>query len=261
MKMIVQVVVVAAALVCAAGRPAHAQAIMYDEAVDRQTRFASPQNFALELRVGPYLPEIDEEFSGPRESRPHRMYFGKKKRVMVGLELDWQIFDGFGTVAIGGSVGLLRENARAFVEEGAGVATAARSGDNTRLTLIPTALLAVYRFDVAHRRWGIPVIPYAKAGLNYTLWRITRDDGKIAKSDSPAGTGRGGTRGWQAAAGVSLVLDFIDPSAARALDAETGVNRTHVFVEAARFDVGGLGKKGSLRVGDTTWMAGLLFEF
>ena len=76
----------------------------------------------------------------------------------------------------------------------------------------------------------------------------------------PAGRGRGATRGWQAAAGVSLVMNFIDPGSARELDAETGINNTHVFFEVARFAVSGLGQEQPLRVGDATWLMGLGFR-
>ena len=31
--------------------------------------------------------------------------------------------------------------------------------------------------------------------------------------------------------------------------------------EGARYDASGLGRKGALHVGDTTWMVGLMFEF
>ena len=57
------------------------------------------------------------------------------------------------------------------------------------------------------------------------------------------------------------MLDIIDLGSARELDSETGINHTHVFVEYVKYEASGLGQKNKLHVGDSTWLAGLLFEF
>ena len=67
--------------------------------------------------------------------------------------------------------------------------------------------------------------------------------------------------GWQAAIGLSLRLDFLDPSTARGFDSDSGVNHTYAFFEMAHIDGSGLYRKDVLRVGDNTWFAGLMFEF
>ena len=61
--------------------------------------------------------------------------------------------------------------------------------------------------------------------------------------------------------GISLQLDFIDPSSARGFDADSGVNHTYAFFELDHVDGSGLYRKDVLRVGDNTWFAGLMFEF
>jgi hypothetical protein len=118
-----------------------------------------------------------------------------------------------------------------------------------------------YRFDVLARRYGIPLVPYAKLALTYTIWSISNGNGDVATSDQPHGRGRGGTAGWSAGAGLAFLLNFLDPTAARSFDGESGVNRTYVFFELDHFDGSGLGRKNVLRVGDDTWCAGLMFEF
>jgi hypothetical protein len=241
-------VVVAALLVAAA--PAQAQPTV----VHDSERFRSPQCWAIELRFGPYSPEIDSQFKGA-ENPPHESYFGSKRRVMAQLELDYQFFQMFGSAAIGAQVGYFRETAKAFDVTGT-----KRSADTTALLLVPTSLQLIYRMDVPARRLGIPLVPYAKAGLSYTMWRVTDANGETAKG-TDGKKGKGGTPGWQAAAGVALLLDFLDPGSARALDSDTGVNHTYLFVEFDRFEASGLGKKNALHVGDTTWLAGLMFEF
>jgi hypothetical protein len=75
------------------------------------------------------------------------------------------------------------------------------------------------------------------------------------------GHGQGGTAGWQAAVGLSLQLDFIDPTAAHDFDADVGVNHTYAFFELDHVNGSGLYRNDVLRVGDSTWFAGLMFEF
>ena len=249
-----------ASLVLAVAAPAAGQTVVSNET--DPDRFRSPQRFALEFRFGPYSPNIDDEFADPT-TRPHAEFFKDKTRIMSQVELDFQLFRRFGTAAVGLSLGYFRENEKAVAELMAGrkpnYSDESRTADNSRLSLYPIALLAVYRADQLFRRYGIPVIPYGKLGFNYTIWSVYDADGEVVEANGTRA--RGGTRGWQAAVGVSLVLDFIDPGAARALDSETGVNHTHAFFELARFEVDGLGQDDKLNVGDSTWLAGLMFEF
>ena len=102
-------------------------------------------------------------------------------------------------------------------------------------------------------------MPYAKIGLNYTIWTVTNGNGDVAWSGNIKG--QGGTMGWQAAVGLSLRLDFLDPGAARGFDADSGVNHTYAFFELDHVNGSGLYRKDVLRVGDDTWFAGLMFEF
>jgi hypothetical protein len=239
------VVLLAAAL---GARAAQGQTIIHE-----QDQFRSPQHWAVELRFGLYAPEIDSEFAGA-ENPPHQTYFGTKRRLMPQLEVDYQFLHLFGSAAVGVQVGYFREKAKAFDSAGN------PSGDTTSLLLVPTAVQFVYRMDEAARRIGIPIAPYGKVGLSYTIWRITDANGETARTEDGK-RGRGGTPGWQAAAGVALLLDFIDPASARALDADTGVNHTYLFFEMGRYEASGLGRAKALHVGDTTWFAGLMFEF
>lgn len=223
--------------------------------------FRSPRNFALELRFGPYAPDVDAEFGGA--AMPHEKFFGKGRRVMTQLELDYQFFTRFGSAGVGVSVGYFREKSKAFLSETVQSTNPQRSGDDTQLSLYPTALLLVYRADQLWRYFGVPFVPYGKVGLNYTFWSVYDGNDQVAEAGAAglSGRGRGGTRGWQWSAGLALALDIIDPGSARELDAETGVNHTYFFAEWAQYDVSGLGQDRRLNVGDSTWVLGLTFEF
>ena len=58
------------------------------------------------------------------------------------------------------------------------------------------------------------MVPFGTVGLDWAYWQITDGNDEIA-TDGRGGKARGGTFGWHAAAGLSLVLDFFDPDAAR----------------------------------------------
>ena len=61
--------------------------------------------------------------------------------------------------------------------------------------------------------------------------------------------------------GVSLRADRIDPTAARNLQTEMGVEHAGFFFELSYAEVNGLGQSRRLHVGDATWFAGVNFEF
>ena len=235
-----------ATIAAASAREARAQVIVGDS-----DRYQSPQHFALELRFGPYKPDVDSEFGGARS--PYQDFFGANRRLMSQIELDYEIIRHVGTAGLVLSVGYFSASGSNRDVFGA------LTGDKSTLKLIPLSLSLVYRFDLAYERYKIPLVPYGKLGFDYTIWSINNGNGEVPQY--AGGTGHGGTLGWHAAVGLSLVLDFIDPSAARSFDSESGVNHTYAFVELGHWDVSGLGGANRLHVGDNTWVAGLMFEF
>jgi hypothetical protein len=220
--------------------------------------YRSSQDFAFELKFGPYKPDIDSEFpsTGPNARTPYRDYFGNNSHLLSQIELDWQVFHRFGSLAIGFGIGYFQISGTAPL----GTGTGQLSGDQSTLKIVPMQVSAVYRLDYFLERYDIPLVPYGKLGLDYDYWQNTDGNGEIA-SDGRGGTGRGGTAGWHATAGVALVLDFFDPEAARDFDSDLGVNHTGITFEFSHSDVSGLGQPNRLHLGDTTWALGLLMEF
>jgi hypothetical protein len=220
--------------------------------------YRSPQRFAVELKFGPYRPDIDSEFapSGPTARTPYKDYFGNSRHLLSALEFDWQILHKIGSLGVGVGIGYFSVTGAAPLGTGTGML----SGDSSSLKVVPMSASVVYRFDYLLETRDIPVVPYGKAGLDYAYWSITDGNGEVAK-DAMGNSGRGGTLGWHVAAGVALVLDWLDPEAARDFDADLGVNHTALTFEFAHADISGLGQSGRLHVGDTTWTVGLLLEF
>jgi hypothetical protein len=240
--------------------PARARAqdiLEEDGSFDGPHRYRSPQHWAFELKFGPYRPDVDSEFDrgGTDVRTPYKDFFGGGRHLLTQLEVDWQVFHRVGTIAVGAGLGYFSVSGAAPLGNGTGLI----SGDSSELKVVPFSVTGVYRFDYLLETRDFPLVPYGKFGLDYAYWQITDGNDEIARDGT--GTGRGGTRGWHAAAGLELVLDIFDPEAARDFDADLGVNHTAIVFEYAHVDLSGLGQANRLHLGDTTWSLGLLLEF
>jgi len=143
------------------------------------------------------------------------------------------------------------------------------SSDENIFNLVPLSLLAVYRFDVLDKRFRIPLIPYIKLGLGYYIWWFGNSAHFVSTADSTVNdkpesfTASGATVGFILNPGLALDLSALDPSAARAIDQEIGLNRVTLFVEMHGAWVKGCGctKAVKLDLSDLTFTAGIGFEF
>lgn len=221
--------------------------------------FDSPQNFALELRFGLYRPDID---SDPKLGghTPYADSFGENRRVMLGLELDWQALriPHVGSLGPGFGVATTTATRPAYTQSGQS------SSEDMSFTVQPFSGLAVFRADVLERDVGVPLVPYAKAGLVYALWRASTSAGtsEFTRSDGSTAKGKGASWGYSLAAGLAFDLGAIDERASRGLDQAVGINHTYVFGEWTLTTINGMfGQDQAMHVGDSTWNAGLAFEF
>lgn len=260
MKFRVVTSIAVGALVLATSTSAFAQRFPAPEGTRRDRHaYDSPQNFALELRFGLYRPDVDSDPAlGGRE--PYRDSFGPNRRAMLGLELDWQALRIPKVGTLGPGIGVATTTASRPATTASGQA----SSEEMSFTVNPFSGLAVFRLDVFDREGGVPIVPYAKAGLVYSLWRASTTAGtsEVIRNDGSTAKGRGATWGYAVAAGLALDLGAIDERSARGLDQSTGINHTYVFGEWMITSVDGLfGQDRPMRLGDSTWNAGLAFEF
>ncbi len=213
----------------------------------------SRQDFAIEVRFGPYLPRVDSEFDGG--ATPFRDIFGKKNRLMAGFEFDWQALRIDRVLNFGPGIGLsyTSMSADAPLMSGEG-----RADQSTSLKLMPSWAVGVLRVDALSHRTPIPLVFSAKLGLGYALW-WSRDGSKPARSEGTRG--RGASYGLVYAGGVLLDLSFLEPTRARRMDSLSGINHTYFFWEFYALELDGFGSGDVMNVGDRTWTMGLTFEF
>lgn len=213
----------------------------------------SAQHFALELRLSPYYPNVDEEPG--LKGAPFQQSFGDAARVAIGLELDWQTYriPYVGTIGPGVGVG------RVSMSRPARTLSGRESGDEYGLTIYPLYLSAVLRVDALWRGGGFPLVPYGKLGAAIGFW-----DASTASGTATAGGVKGSGASWgpQVALGLAFALDVLDEGAARNMDLATGINNTYLYAEYYWLSLtNGLGQDKALYVGTNTWAAGLAFEF
>lgn len=242
----------------------------------KQSPYASPQRFALEFKFGPYLPDVDRNYSGPGFG-PYATIYGQtddrgvatgqpKKGFYGGIAFEYQIVNLAGPIGIGFQWSMMRDKAQALLADPPAAPESVRSGaDSTRFAVMPLALQAVYRFELLADRVRIPLVPYVKAGVNYSFWWSKNGSGNISVIKDDNGKvidkARGGAWGFQTNIGGMLRLDFLERGTARTLDRVTGINHTYLFAEWQLSRVNNFGRKNSINLGDSTWLVGLAVEF
>jgi len=211
---------------------------------------SSPRWGSVELGAGPYVPNIDSEFSG---QTPYRDVFGGKPSPMFRVHLAKSIFTRAGSLELGIRTGFWSKSGHAIIA-GGGPTAGQRSGDKTTFNIIPSSLTLTYRADQLWENVHIPVVPYGRVALERYNWWVTKDT-KWGK--------RGATNGWSATAGVAFILDFLDPEAARDLDNEAGVNHTALYFDVTKSKVDDFGSKKSWNLTERklAWSGGLMMIF
>ena len=213
---------------------------------------ASSRSGMLEIRLGAYKPFIDREaaLSG---ARPYDTVFGDSPMLLGELEMDWQLFQAFGSAGVGLSAGYAEKFGKSVTVGG----DANAASETTALKLIPLRLLGVYRFDVLAQRWNVPLVPYVKAGLVGQPWWSE----KGGKQEYVNGLAAAGVKwGYQGTVGLSFLLDILEPRLARDFDTDLGVNHSYLFGEYSHVEVNNFGGKG-LDLSSRHWMFGLALEY
>lgn len=211
------------------------------------------KNFMLEVRFSPYTPELDEQFV---TATPYADSFGSSPMWQLGLWLDYQVYQGIGTLGIGGGWSY------GWVD---GTAIESDSTDETAFNLMPFQLGVVYRFDYLATEFQVPLVPYVKAGLTWALWWATNGKNEVSNTWAADGsqelTGLSNTWGFFVSGGLQLHLDFISEGLAADFDDEAGVNNSYLFVEVSRQELNDFFSDSSVNLSETAITFGLMFEF
>jgi hypothetical protein len=238
---------------------AHAQENREDVLYGRHKNYETPQKFAFELRFSPFYPQVDSEPG--LQGTPLHDTFGGGDRLLFEAEFDWQVvrIPHFGTIGPGIGIGYTKMSADAHFTMPHGATGTTISGETTSLSIYPIYVVAVARADVLWREARIPLVPYAKLGLGYSIWRASNS---LGTSQYNGVAGDGGSFGTQLGLGLAFNVNVFDEYAAKTFDESVGVNGTYVFAEYTRSDLDGLGiQQHPLRVGAEMATFGVTVEF
>ena len=221
----------------------------------------SPKFMTFEFRIGQWLPNVDGEFDGLDSlgiAGPYETMFGDDTATVVDLEFAAHVYQGYGTGSLG--VGLGRGSVSA---KGIKADDTRGTGDTT-LSIFPLSLFASYAFDWPAERWGFPLVPYGKLGVDWVLYDLTDaqdETSTVSGTVDEDGAGEGGTVGWHWALGARLLLDALSPEMARTFDLDMGVNNSYLFLEYYDATIDDFGDDNALHLGAEVLFRGLAYKF
>lgn len=217
-------------------------------------RLESPRDMFFEAKLSPYTPLLDRPFMDlPAADRPYNAVFGGGAMLLGEIEVDYQFFQKFGSLAGGLSVGYSEKFGLSI-----DAATGERVDQSTGLRIVPIKALLVYRFDWAKQQFHVPLVPYAKAAFVVMPWWVV-NGGSVELSGIQRGEGV--KFGLAGVLGLALELDFLDNRLARDFDSSMGVNHTYLFAEGTLQEMNFGGGARGIDLSSAHFMFGLGFEF
>jgi hypothetical protein len=227
--------------------------------------------WGFSFRSGPYQPSMGSNAPYYRAfyTSPKDGSLFKNHPLLSEIEVDWYIFSDIGLLGPMLQVGLwgVSGNTQYCVHGGVKgpcsadeiLTTQSTSGpDSTKLTVYPITLGAIYKLDQIKRYTVIPLVPYAKGGLSYFIWRNTVGGSISHYLGHPA---EGATLGFRGTIGLAFNLDFIEPSAASRARMSTGIADSYLFGEMSFLWVDGFGDKKRLDFSGNTIQVGFAVDF
>ncbi|MFO0585328.1 MAG: MXAN_2562 family outer membrane beta-barrel protein [Anaeromyxobacter sp.] len=205
---------------------------------------------SFEFGAGPYRPDLDAALAPTGSDPAYKLVFGTSRRWAFRAGFAKTLLTNAGTLEVGLRSGFFRASGKGIV-----AATGAPSGDTTALSILPTSLTLTWRADFIPEHLPIPLAPYVRVAAERYNWWVTDGGGGMVK--------RGATNGWSATAGLAFSLNVIDPTLAREMDQDSGVNTTYLYFDVTKAKIDDLGSKTSWDLSPTSlmWSAGVLLSF
>lgn len=209
----------------------------------------SDRSMAFGVRFGSFTPGVDDQFDF--SPGPYKTIFGSDGDLSFAFVADIHVFQRFGTLSLGGSVGYWNTTGKGIPEAGSS------ASDTTEFQIWPFQGQATYRFDPFADT--VPLVPVLRAGVDYYAWEIQNGAGNTAKFDADSDA-LGGTWGYHYSLGVHLLLDFFAPEMALDFDRDAGVNSSYLTFDYEVSTIDDFGSADSIRLGAKTFYFGLAID-
>ena len=190
-----------------------------------------PPHWSLDFKGGYFYPAIEDWAT----------YYGDNKTWQIGGSLAYKVLR---QVEVGLEGGIIKDRGQAYAPINGFVT------GSVDYELYPASAFVVLRGIFSEEQW---LVPFIGGGYTKMFYRISVVD---------QGTTRGSTDGYYGKAGIQLLLDGVDRSAANNLFLNYGINHTWFFFEAQRItakvnDIDG----NEVDLGGTSYLWGLMLEF
>jgi len=188
--------------------------------------FVAPPRWSFDFKGGRFGPELADwkQYYGSDSMREYTVALGymPMRTLELGTELGRAHAVGQGLLPINGLL-----------------------GGEVDYTLVPVHIYVIARAVFTPKQW---LIPYAGGGWSRAYYKqdIAYQQERTGHAD-----------GWNARVGVQLLLNPLDPSSARSLALDYGIDYTYLTLEAQRFraDVNGT------ELGGYSYLLGLRLEY
>jgi hypothetical protein len=181
----------------------------------------------------PFINSGGAVVSGP----PFYDVYGQKHRMLTDIELDRDLWQGFGSVAVGVALGYSEfygyGMAQSTCPTGSGLSGNCfqQTGVNSSFHILPLRLLASYRFDYFLKD-HIPVVPFVRAGFDWVVYWNAEQSGQVSFDPSgPSNNAIGLITGVEVSGGLQVYLDDIDAVIARDALHDLGIAHTYLMAE------------------------------
>lgn len=188
-------------------------------------------HWSLELKGGNFAPDIPD----------WTVYYGKRSTSQIQGSLAYKLAR---QVEFGVEGGRIRDKGQGYAPGHGTIA------GNVIYQLYPLNAFVLLRGVFSEQQW---IVPYAGGGWTRQFYK---------EEVKYQATTRGFVDGYHVRGGIQFLLDAVDPDAANNMYLDYGVNHTYFFIEGEYIKaMTDSTASGSLNLGGTSWLGGLLFEF
>jgi hypothetical protein len=185
-----------------------------------------PPRWSLEFKYGEFTPDIED----------WETYFGDESTKQIGFGFAYKIFRWFEAGLEGNYI---RDKGQGYLPLNDTL------GGDVTYNLYPAHAYVLLRGIFFEDQW---VVPYIGGGYSKVWYRQEIDN---------QGSSRGNTDGNHVRGGIQILLDWIDPGGAAAMESDSAISNTYLVIEAQRFSA----ELDGIELGGDSVMVGLLFEF
>lgn len=196
-----------------------------------------------------YRPDLDSEInSAGNKIFPFYKCFFRRDLTdqegpinpLMGVEMDWHLWDGFGSLQLGLGASYTFARGRALKENAAGQLDCNNRHDKIKVSLHMYQLRPQLTYIFNPYVNYFPIVPYVRTGLIGHGYMFFLGN----KSDAGATKPHGFRFGYQAALGLMLMLDFFEPSAVTAARGQNMFQHVYLKGELSYTKIDSFGKKG-----------------